>query len=108
MARYLIRASYTPESWATMMKNPQDRSEAARGVIEAAGGTVQSFDFAFGDDDVVVIAEFPDNVSAAAAAIAITSTGALARYATTPLMTPAEAMQAMRTSATLGYRPPSA
>src|SRR6185295_3764730 len=92
MARYLIRVSYTPESWAAMMKNPHDRREAARGVIEAAGGKLMSFDFALGGDDAVVIVELPGNMNAAAAAIAITSTGALKSYTTTPLMTPEEAM----------------
>jgi uncharacterized protein with GYD domain len=107
MARYLIRVSYTPESWAAMMKNPQDRRDAARGVIEAAGGKLMSFDFALGGDDAVVIVDLPDNVHAAAAAIAITSTGALKSYTTTPLMTPEEAMEAMRQAAAIAYRPPA-
>jgi uncharacterized protein with GYD domain len=107
VARYLIRASYTPESWAAMMKTPQDRREAARGVIEAAGGKLASFDFALGGDDVVVIVDFPNNVSAAAAAIAITSSGALKSYTTTALMSPEEAVEAMRQAAAITYRPPA-
>jgi uncharacterized protein with GYD domain len=107
MARYLIRVSYTPESWAAMMKNPQDRREAARSVIKAAGGELMSFDFALGGDDAIVIVDLPGNVNAAAAAIAISSTGALKSYTTTPLMSPEEAMDAMRQAAAISYRPPA-
>ena len=49
----------------------------------------------------------PDNVSAAAAGIAITSSGALASYTTTPLMSPEDATEAMRKAATIAYRPPA-
>ncbi len=108
MARYLIRASYTPEAWAAMMKSPQNRREAARGAIEAVGGKLLSFDFAFGGDDAIVLVEMPDNVSAAAAGIAITSSGALKSYSTTPLMSAEEAMEAMKKAAAIAYRPPGA
>ena len=30
MALFLTRFSYTPETWARLMKNPEDRREAAR------------------------------------------------------------------------------
>lgn len=107
MSRYLLRVSYTPASWAAMMKNPQDRRDAARKVIESAGGKLHSFDFAFGNDDAVVIVEMPDNVTAAAAGIAITASGALASYSTTPLMSPEDAMEAMKKAAVIAYRPPA-
>lgn len=35
MAMYLTRFSYTPETWARMIENPEDRREAARAYIES-------------------------------------------------------------------------
>ena len=107
MPRYLLRVSYTPEAWATMIKNPQNRREAVRPVIEKMGGKLEAFYFAFGDDDVFLVAEMPDNVSVAATAIAVTATGALKSLSTTVLMTPEEAMEAMRKAAAVAYRPPA-
>ncbi len=107
MPHYLVTASYTHEAWATMARNPQDRASAVRPLIEGLGGKLDAFYFAFGDDDVVVLAEVPDNVSAAALAIAVTSSGSLKSYRTTVLMTPQEAMEAMRKATSAGYRPPA-
>jgi uncharacterized protein with GYD domain len=68
---------------------------------------MESFYFAFGDYDAVVIAELPDNVSAAAFAMAVGAGGAMKTYKTTVLMTTDEAVEAMRKASTVGYRPPS-
>ncbi|RPJ50734.1 MAG: GYD family protein, partial [Methanobacteriota archaeon] len=43
MALYLTRFSYTPETWARLMKNPEDRRVAARQYIESVGGKLQGF-----------------------------------------------------------------
>ena len=71
------------------------------------GGRIESFYFAFGDYDAVVIAELPDNASAAAFAMAVGAGGAMRSYKTTVLIPTAEAVEAMRKASTLGYRPPS-
>lgn len=65
------------------------RAEAVGRAVEALGGTMQSFHFAFGDDDVYVLIEAPDNVAAAALGLAVSSTG-LASAKTVVLLTPAE------------------
>jgi uncharacterized protein with GYD domain len=96
MPRYLIRVSYTPEAWATLVKNPQNRREAIRPVIDALGGKLEAFYFAFGEEDAFIIADMPDNVSAAAFAMAATAGGAVNSYTTTVLMSVEEAMEAMR------------
>ena len=108
MAHYLIRASYTPETWAALLKNPSNRREVVRGLVEGMGGKLETLYFSFGDDDIIVIVEAPDNVTIAAAALAVTASGAFRSYSTTPLMTAEEAMDAMRRAAAVGYRPPSA
>ena len=107
MARYLFQLAYTPEAWAAQINNPQNRVEVIRPVIENLGGRFESAYYAFGDYDVVFIAEVPDNVSAAALALAINAGGAMKAFKTTPLMTVEEGMEAMRKAGGTGYRPPS-
>jgi len=104
MPHYLSQVSYTPEAWARLVANPQDRIEAVRGPIEKLGGRIHNAFFAFGEYDVVVITEMPDNVSAAAIAIAFAAGGSVKSEKTTPLMTTAEALEAIKKAGTTGYR----
>src|SRR6201981_2570013 len=105
MPRFLHQVSYTPEAMAQLIAHPQDRFEAARGPIEKLGGKVEHGYFAFGEHDVVLITEMPDNISAAAIALAFTAGGAIRNCNTTALLTAAEAQDAMRKAATCGYKP---
>ena len=107
MAHYLIQASYSKEGISELIANPQDRAAAVRPVVEGLGGKIESFYFAFGECDAIVIAELPDNVSAAALAMAVGSTAGISSYKTTPLLTMDEAMQAMRKAGGTGYRSPA-
>lgn len=107
MAYYLVQGAYTAEAWATMVKNPQNREEAVRPVVERLGGKVHRVWLAFGEYDVVGIFEMPDNVSAAAFAMAASAGGALKAIKTTPLMTFEEGIEAMRKAAGAGLRPPA-
>jgi len=104
MPHYLSQVSYTPEAWARLVANPQDRIEAVRGPIEKLGGRIHNAFFAFGEYDVVVITEMPDNVSAAAIAIAFAAGGSVKNEKTTPLTTTAEALEAIKKAGTSGYR----
>ncbi len=79
MPLYLTRFSYTPETWARLAKNPEDRREAARRYIESVGGKLHGFWYAFGEHDGYSLWEAPDNVSMAAVAIAISGGGALSK-----------------------------
>lgn len=105
MPLFLTQVAYTQEAWQALLKNPQDRIEAVRPAIEKAGGKVINGYFAFGDYDVVVITEMPDNVSAAAIAIAFAAGGACKSLKTTPLMTAAETMDALKKASKSGYQP---
>jgi uncharacterized protein with GYD domain len=106
MPFYLVQASYTSQATAAMVKSPQDRAAAVRPVIERMGGKLHGLWFAFGEYDAVVIAEMPDNVSAAAVAMAVGSSGGISSYRTTPLLTTAEATDAMKKAGGVGYQPP--
>ena len=108
MPLYLSRFSYTPETWARLIANPEDRRQAAQAYIESVGGTLHGFWYAFGDHDGFNLWEAPDNVSMAAVALAISGGGALGSYETTVLLTVEEAMDAMRKAQDVGYRAPGA
>ena len=107
MAHYLIQVSYSREGIGGLLANPQDRTAAVRPVVESMGGKLESLYYAFGEYDAVVIVELPDNVSAAALAMAIGGSPGISSYKTTPLLTMDEAMQAMRKASGTGYRSPA-
>ena len=106
MPFYLTRFSYTPATWAKLMKNPEDRREAAKQYIESVGGKLHGFWYAFGDHDGYNLWEAPDNVSMAATAIAISAGAALGSFHTTPLLTVEETIAALQKAASIDYRPP--
>jgi uncharacterized protein with GYD domain len=106
MAFYLLQATYTPEAWANLTRQPQDREQAIRPVVERLGGKVQGFWWSFGEYDAVVIVQMPDNVSAAAFSIAASASGGLKAAKTTPLISIEEGVGAMRMAAEAAYRPP--
>lgn len=104
MAYFLIQVGYTPEAWAAMVNNPQDRSAAVAPAIEKLGGRMQNFWLSFGEYDVVGIVEMPSSVSAAAFAIAVGAGGACRSFKTTPLLTTQEGVEAMKQAAACGYK----
>jgi uncharacterized protein with GYD domain len=76
-------------------------------MIEAAGGKMPHFFYAFGEYDVVIIWEAPDNATAASVAIAGAGGGALAKVNTTVLLTPEEGLEAFRKAGAVAYTPPA-
>ncbi len=70
MPHYLLQASYTGDGWKAQVGNPQDAISRLRGTIEGLGGKIESAYYSFGDDDVVAIIEFPDNITAASFSVA--------------------------------------
>ena len=87
MPLYLTRFSYTPETWARLIDNPEDRRDAARSYIESVGGKLTGFWYGFGTYDGYTLWEAPDNVSMAAVAMALSSGGAISSLETTVLLT---------------------
>ncbi|TWI16628.1 uncharacterized protein with GYD domain [Mesorhizobium tianshanense] len=79
MTMYLTRFSYTPETWARMIENPEDRRKAARAYIESVGEKLHGFWYAFGEHDGWNLWEAPDNVSMASVVLAIGAGGRSAR-----------------------------
>ena len=108
MPMYLTRFSYTPETWARLIRNPEDRRQAAQTYIESVGGKLHGFWYAFGSHDGVNLWEAPDNVSMAAVALAIGSGGAVTDLETTVLLSVEDTLEALRTAQSVTYRPPGA
>ena len=106
MPLYLTRFSYTPATWTKLIKNPEDRRAAAKQYIEAVGGKLHGFWYAFGDHDGYNLWEAPDNVSMAATAIAISAGAALSSLQTTVLLTVEETVAAMEKASSIRYRAP--
>jgi uncharacterized protein with GYD domain len=105
MAQYLLQLSYTPAAWGALLKKPQDRSAAVSGAIKKLGGSIQGFWMAFGEHDVIGLVDMPDNVSAAAFAMAVAAGGACTNVKTTPLLNLEDAKTAMKKASTCGYKP---
>ena len=106
MPLYLSKFSYTPETWARLIGNPEDRRAAAQSYIESVGGKLHGFWYAFGEHDGYNLWEAPDNVSMAAVALAIGGGGALRSFETTVLLTVEETIAALAKAAEVGYRAP--
>ena len=104
MPKYLIKASYTEQGVSGLLKEGGSgrRAEIAH-MSEAAGGSLEAFYFAFGETDVYVIGEFPDNATAAAIALNVASSGSVT-CTTTVLLTPEEIDAAAQHR--ISYRPP--
>lgn len=103
---YLSRFGYTPETWAKLIKNPEDRRAAAKQYIESVGGKLHGFWYAFGEHDGYNLWEAPDTVFMAAAAIAIGAGGALSSIHTTVLLTVDETIAALEKASSIAYRRP--
>lgn len=104
MPKYLYQANYVGEGIKGLLKEGgSSRRAAVEKLAQTLGGTVEAFYYAFGDTDVYGIAEFPDHATAAAFALTISSSGAVA-CKTTVLMTPEELDETAKKSPS--YRPP--
>ena len=90
MPRYLIMARYGAEGTkGVATKGGSARRSAIEKMVGDLRGRVETFDFAFGAEDVYTIVELPDNTTAAAVALAVNSTGTTT-VTTVPLLTPEE------------------
>lgn len=104
MPKYLIQASYSAEGTKAILKaGGSARRSAAQEAIESVDGRLEGFYFGFGEDDVYCVVDAPDNLSAAAVALAVNASGSV-RLKTTVLLTAEEVDQAAKK--TVRYRPP--
>ena len=106
MPKYLLEASYSAEGLHGVIHGTASgRQAAVQKAVKAAGGKLEVFYFSFGDNDVVAIADLPDNIAAAALSLAVGSSG-LVHARTTPLLTVEEVDKAIKSKAK--YKAPGA
>jgi len=90
MPKYLVQANYVGEGIKGLLK---EGGSSRRAVVEklfaSLGGKVEAFYYAFGDTDLFIIADVPDNVTAAALSLTVNAAGA-ATSRITVLLTPEE------------------
>jgi uncharacterized protein with GYD domain len=104
MPKYLIQANYVGEGIKGLLKDGgTGRRAAVEKLFSSAGGKMEAFYYAFGDTDLFIIADLPDNVSAAALSLTVNAVGAAA-VRITVLLTPEEIDAAAKK--TPNYRPP--
>jgi uncharacterized protein with GYD domain len=104
MSKFLVQASYTADGVKGLMKEGgSSRKASVEKLLEGLGGKVESFYYAFGDTDAVLILDVPDATTAVAVSMAVNASGAV-RTHLTPLITVEEIDAACKK--TVGYRPP--
>ena len=104
MAKYLFQAKYTAKGLEGLLKEGgSKRRKAVEKALKSLGGTLEAFYYAFGDTDVICVADLPDNVNATTFSLQVIAAGG-AKLKTTVLITPEEVDQAVKK--TMDYRPP--
>jgi uncharacterized protein with GYD domain len=102
--KFLIKATYTAEGARGLIKEGGSaRRSAVQKMIEAQGGRLEAFYYAYGDDDAIIIADLPDPTAGLALSLAVNASGVV-RLSTHPLITPEEVDKAGKIS--VGYRAP--
>ena len=106
MGHYLFRASYSQEGLQGLLKEgAKSRVKALTMAVEAVGGKLEAMYWSFGDEDVILLADLPDNTAAAALSTRVAATGTAA-VSTTVLLSAAEVDKARKLKS--AYRPPGA
>ena len=96
MALYMYQASYTAKSMAAQLKEPEDPVEAIRSALEDVGAELVVTGFPFGEYDVLVVYEAPDDVTAASVAMAVAAAGDVKSAKTTRLLSGQEWLESLR------------
>ena len=107
MPKYLIQAKISHEGLkGTMAEGGSARHTAVKKAVTSMGGTLESFYYAFGENDIVGIAEMPSNAAMASFASNVALAGTVSAFATTPLLEPSEVDEAITLK--VDYTPPKA
>jgi uncharacterized protein with GYD domain len=96
MALYMYQASYTAKSMAAQLRNPQDPVEAIKSALEDVGATIVVAGFPFGEYDMLVVYEAPDDMTAASVAMAVAAEGEVKSAKTTRVLSGQEWVESLR------------
>lgn len=106
MAKYLIELVTTTEGARGILKNPEDRSEAVRPLFEAAGCKLEQYYISLSGNMIYLIVESPDQQSLYTILTVVQAGGAASSIKSTPIITASDAVDVLKKSASLAYRPP--
>ena len=104
MALYMYQASYTAKSMAAQLKEPQDPVEDITAALEDVGAEIVVAAFPFGEYDLLVVYEAPDDMTAASVAMAVAAAGEVKSAKTTRLLSGAEWLESLRKRRVVGTR----
>jgi uncharacterized protein with GYD domain len=109
MPHFMVSCNYSAEAKNALIANPVDRTKAASAAVEAVGGKLHSAFMTFGETDIIVIYEAPDAIASAALAMTLGASGGFSSIKTTPLLTTAEGVKALKMSGETkaAYKPPA-
>src|SRR5262245_27420566 len=110
MPQFILTGCYTAAAAKGMVDNPSDREEAARSIMEAAGGKLHSFYITTGETDWMAIVEFADGADLIPAVLVVGSSGAVSNDKTVRAYTGAEFKAAQQKASKIAssYRSPAA
>jgi uncharacterized protein with GYD domain len=108
MGLYMSQFSYTPEAWAALVRQPEDRSQALGRLCEQLGAKLVNLYYSFGEYDGVIITDAPDETTATAVILAAIAPGHVRAVKTVPLLTVEQTMEALRKAGAVAYRAPGA
>ena len=106
MQLHLVKFGYTPEAWAAMLQNPQDRREMLAARIFGVGGRLDGFWYSTGEADGYALVEWPDHVAQATVLVAIKATGSFRFLESTQLLTMDEMLEALQAAHDVAYASP--
>jgi uncharacterized protein with GYD domain len=96
MPKFMIRGTYSQGGLeGVLTAGGSGRVDAVRKTAESLGGHLDSFYFAFGDEDTYVICDLPDNKAAVALALTVGASGGVTTK-TTVLLTPEDVDRATK------------
>lgn len=110
MPQFLFQVAYTSDSWATQVREHGNVLERIQPLLDGCRASLTGCFYAFGDYDLVLLADFPSSEEAAAFSLAATAGGSLKSIKTTPLLSVDQGITAMKRAAEVGrdYHPPVA
>lgn len=106
MGKYLLQASYTQQGTSGLVQKPEDRTAVLQEMVSSVGGKIISVDYCFGDYDIVVILEAPDDASMAAVSMVAGASGVATNIKTTVLISMAQGFEAAKKASSISYRAP--
>ena len=104
MSLYMFQAAYTSESWKHQVQKQENPRDRLRPLVEGLDGHIEGVFYAFGEYDIIVLAEMPNEEAATAFSLAASAGGSVKAIKTTPLLTVEQGLNSMKKASEAGKR----